>query len=197
MIIMKMVLLSSNLLFESVSSIISNNMSVETGTQNFADAIRAKLQTEKEENIKHLESILPNAERIYDENMLVAERLNIIESFRSAAIAHRDITKKKARVVISERPRIDYNMEFDPTQLDIEGHPQLSVQLIWEPVRSKGLEYSIEVSIWGDTLIIFSGKEEAESFSVSHLDMDKLNGLLIEAYSNPRTPFEETDSCII
>src|SRR5687767_10371195 len=101
MIIMKMVLLSSNLLFESVSSIISNKMSVETGTQNFAEAVRAKLQSEREKHIEHLEAILPDAERMYDENMLVAERFNIIESFRAAAVAHRDITKKKARVVIS------------------------------------------------------------------------------------------------
>ena len=172
-------------------------MSVETGTEQFADAIRAKLQTEKEKNIKHLESILPDAERMYDENMLVAERFNIIESFRSAAQVHRNITKKKARVEISQRPRIDYNIEFDPTLLNIEGHPQLNIQFIWEPVRSNGVEYSIEISIWNDSLTIFSGKEEAESFSVSHLDMDKLNGLLIEAYNNPRTPFEETDSCII
>ena len=194
---MKMVLLSSNLLFGCVSSIISDNMSVETGIQNFADAVRMKLQTEKEAHIKHLEAILPDAERMYDENMLVAERFNIIESFRAAATAHRDITKKKARVVISERPRIDYNMEFDPTLLDIEGHPQLNIQFIWEPVRSNGVEYSIEISIWGDTLLIFSGKEEDEPYSVREMDGDKLNQLLFEAYNNPRTPFEKVDSCII
>ena len=197
MILMKMILLSSNLLFGCISSIISNNMSVETGTQNFADAVRMKLQTEKEAHIKHLEAILPDAERMYDENMLVAERLNIIESFRAAVTAHRDVTQKKARVVISERPRIDYNMEFDPTLLDIEGHPQLSIQFIWEPVRSNGVEYSIEISIWGDTLFIFSGKEENEPYSVREMDGDKLNQLLFEAYNNPRTPFEKVDSCII
>src|SRR3989338_3692973 len=118
MILMKMILLSSNLLFGCISSIISNNMCVETGTQNIADAVRMKLQTEKEAHIKHLEAILPDAERMYDENMLVAERFNIIESFRSAAQVHRNITKKKARVEISQRPRNDYNIEFDPTLLN-------------------------------------------------------------------------------
>jgi len=172
-------------------------MSVETGTEQFADAIRAKLQTEKEKNIKHLESILPDAERMYDENMLVAERFNIIESFRSAAQVHRNITKKKARVEISQRPRIDYNIEFDPTLLNIEGHPQLNIQFIWEPVRSKGLEHSIEVAIFGDTLFIFSGKEKDEPYSIREMDGDKLNQLLFEAYNNPRTPFEKVDSCII
>ena len=150
----------------------------------FADFVQQKAEADIAQARRSAEVYVGQQQVEYDANLEFVNGLEVLEDLRNGAHQYRDKTKRRAWLDISARPDIKEDPD-DPVYPQVVGSPDLTVTYSWEPIGTKGVQYSVRLVARKEMLIVESSKRTPTEFPKESVNRDQVVVALQAGYETP------------